>query len=97
MASKQPSRLFVMVLVMLVVLLAISSVGHMESTNGGGREHEEVKDTAKHVEYKATETPQETKEASESWAEWAKEKLSEGLGLKQDDHDSKETAREASG
>jgi hypothetical protein len=85
-----------MVLVMLVVLLAISSVGHMESTNEGGREYEEVKDTAKHVEDKAEGTAQETKEASESWAEWAKEKLSEGLRLKQDD-DSKEPDREASG
>lgn len=93
MASKLPSGLFVMV---VVVLLAISIAGHVQSTDEG-REHEEVKDKTKHVQDKAAETAQESKEASESWAEWAKEKFSEGLGLKHDDDEySNETDRDAS-
>ncbi|XP_028119768.1 late embryogenesis abundant protein D-29-like [Camellia sinensis] len=38
-----------------------------------------IKDKA---EEKAAETGREAKEASESWAEWAKEKITEGLGFK---------------
>ncbi|KAE8077139.1 hypothetical protein FH972_015733 [Carpinus fangiana] len=99
MASKPPSRLFAMVLVMLVALsLAISSVGHDVHSTNEGREYEEVKDKAKRAQDKAAETAQENKEASESWAEWAKEKLSEGFGLRHDDDDgSKGATREASG
>ncbi|KAL7210735.1 hypothetical protein ACSBR1_032146 [Camellia fascicularis] len=38
-----------------------------------------IKDKA---EEKAAETGREAKEASESWAEWAKEKITQGLGFK---------------
>lgn len=91
MAIKQPySRLFVLVL--LVVVFAIgcycTSIGDTPSTN------EELKVKTKQAQDKATETAKEAQEASETWAEWAKEKFSEGLGLKHDE--AEETPRKAS-
>ncbi|XP_059443734.1 late embryogenesis abundant protein D-29-like [Corylus avellana] len=87
MASKQASRVFVTV---VVALLAISTLGHTtystDEGGGGGGEYKEVKEEA------ATESKEAA--ASESWAGWAQEKLSEGLGIKHESHSNKETATE---
>lgn len=80
-----------MVVVILLVLEISFAGGSVHSTSDQeGRDYEEAKSKAKHAQDKVEETAQETREASESWAEWAKEKI----GLKQDE--SKETAKKAS-
>jgi uncharacterized protein (UPF0333 family) len=94
MASKRASRLFVVV----VALLAISTVGHtnLSTDEGGGdHEHKEVKEEKAAAAAAAAESKEAA--ASESWAGWAQEKLSEGLGMKRDESkssDCKETATE---
>lgn len=62
----------------------------VRSTSEEGRNYEEAKSKAKHAQDKAAELEQETKEASESWVEWAKERI----GLTQEE--AKETATKAS-
>lgn len=79
----------------MVMALAIScsctSVGHMPSSKDEGEDFEELKGKTEKAKDKAAETGKEPKETSESWAGWAQEKISEGLGLK-----AEETAKKAS-
>ncbi|KAE9602531.1 hypothetical protein Lal_00049936 [Lupinus albus] len=81
----------VLVIVMLVFSMKCmcSSVGHMPSTKEEGRDYKEVK-------AKTSETAKKGKEAIESWTEWAKEKLNEGLGLKNDEDHKDSTIKKAS-
>ncbi|KAM0997641.1 hypothetical protein ACFX2I_007485 [Malus domestica] len=76
MGAKQSYKLLLVIAVAVVVMLATvcrgSSVGHTPSAN------EETDDA------RAAEKAREGKEGSESWTEWAKEKITGGLGLKQD-------------
>lgn len=72
-----------LVILLLVVAVAVAIVG----SSGNVVEDECVKEEKGKVikdkaEEKAAETGREAKEASESWAEWAKEKITEGLGFK---------------
>lgn len=86
MASKQPFKvLFVLgvVAVMLATLCRGSGVGHTSSSD------EVFKVKTRQPQDEAAEKERGGRESSdsESWAEWAKEKISGGLGLKQDDDD----------
>lgn len=65
-----------------------SSAGHTEEE---GEDLEHLKLKTKQVGDKAAETEQEAKEASESWTEWAKERIAGGLGLKAEE--AKEAAK----
>lgn len=71
-----------------------SSVDHMPSTDDEGREYKDFKAKTQEAQHKASDAAKVAKEASESWTGWAKEKISEGLGLKQDE--AIETATKAS-
>lgn len=70
-----------------------SGVGHMPSTKEEGEDFEEFKVKTEQAGEKAADARKEAKESSESWTEWAKEKLSEGLGLKQDETKESATKR----
>ncbi|GLU05179.1 hypothetical protein SLE2022_222920 [Rubroshorea leprosula] len=88
MASKQTSWAFILVLVIMTVLavdVSSTSIGHTPSRKVEDFEFSEAKEKTERAKDKAWETGKETKEATESWTEWAKEKISEGLGLKHDD------------
>lgn len=72
-----------------------SGVGHVPSTTEEGRDFEEVKERAQQTQNKAAETAKEANEASETWTDWAKEKISEGLGFNKD-ADAKDAPKKAS-
>ncbi|XP_028108742.1 uncharacterized protein LOC114307548 [Camellia sinensis] len=69
--------------ILLLVVAAVAAVG----SSGNIVEDEYVEEGKGKVikdkaEEKAAETGRKAKEASESWAEWTKEKITEGLGFK---------------
>lgn len=73
---------------------ATSAVGD-GSSSGHDPKYEEARvKTQQAAGEKAAETGKEAKEGSESWAEWAKDKISEGLGLGTEK--AKDTAKQAS-
>lgn len=74
--------------IMIMLLLATDHV------TGHDPKYEEVKAKTVHAGEKATETGKEAKEGSESWAEWAKDKISEGLGIGTEK--AKDTAKQTS-
>lgn len=76
-----------MLVAALLVFLAVSCSGT------GEYKYEEARGkTAQFVE-NAGETAKEAKEGTESWTKWAKEKITEGLGMKTED--TKETDEKA--
>ncbi|KAM1438482.1 hypothetical protein ACFXTO_012466 [Malus domestica] len=91
MGAKQSYKLLLVIAVAVVVMLATvcrgSSVGHTPSANEEVLdEFVEFKDQSRQTDdARAAEKAREGKEGSESWTEWAKEKITGGLGLKQDD------------
>ncbi|KAM1078435.1 hypothetical protein ACFX13_004469 [Malus domestica] len=90
MGAKQSYKLLLVIAVAVVVMLATvcrgSSVGHTPSANEEVLdEFVEFKDQSRQTDdARAAEKAREGKEGSESWTEWAKEKITGGLGLKQD-------------
>lgn len=100
MGLKQTSRLYVYLGLLMVIVMAFTiscsstSVGHTPPSKDDGEDYKELKGKTNQVKYKAAEMGKETRETSESWAGWAKEKISEGLGLKAEE--AKETANKAS-
>ncbi|MQK95571.1 hypothetical protein, partial [Escherichia coli] len=67
----------------MVVMFLISSCSCTIEENHEDLERE-VMGKTEEAKNKATETERKAREESESWAEWAKEKIS-GLGLKPED------------
>ena len=66
-------------------------VDHVPSSDEGGRDSEQFKEKTQQAKDVAVEKAKEAKEGAESWTEWAKEKLTEGLGLKQNEFDKDST------
>ena len=83
-------------MVIIATTCGAASVGHKPSTNEESRDYERMKDKTQQTQNKAEETAKEAKEASESWTEWAKEKITEGLGFKDTANDAKDKANQAS-
>lgn len=77
-------------LLMAVTVFAMncncSSVGHMPSTKEEVHDFQQVKE----------DHHQGNKEGTESWTEWAKEKITEGLGFKHDGKDKETTTEKVS-
>nr|AKC88474.1 putative LEA-2 protein [Rosa chinensis] len=83
--------LVIAVAIMLANLCSGSGVGHIPSTEEEGRDFEEFNDQTGKA--KVVEVEEKGgKEGSESWTEWAKEKI----GLKHDEHDGDSTIKKAS-
>lgn len=91
MASRKSYYIVLLVIAVAVMLANLCSgsgvVDHVPSSDEGGHDFEEFKEKTQQAKDVAAEKAKEAKEGSESWTEWAKEKLSEGLGLKQNEYD----------
>lgn len=86
--SREPSSRWVMALVLVLMVMLVITTGC-----GCSQVSEEIKGQSQNTREKAANAEKEGKEASESWTDWATEKISQKLGLKQDQ--AKETANQA--
>ena len=83
-------RLNLVITTMLVAAALVFLAGSCSGT--GEYKYEEAKGRTAQFGEKAAESAKEAKEGKESWTEWAKEKITDGLGMKTED--TKETAKE---
>lgn len=80
---------------MLATICTGSGVGQTPSGDEEGLEFDGLKVKTRQPQDEAAEKERVARESSESWAEWAKEKISGRLGLKQDDeYDPAQKAKE---
>lgn len=93
MALNKSSRVILYLLICVVVLMAVTAIS--SDDNQEANKYEEAKGRTEEAKNKVGDTAHEAKEASESWTEWAKDKITEGLGFKHDE-DAKDKVRQAS-
>lgn len=75
----------VILLVFAVSFCRSASVGHMPSTAEEARDYQEMKSKTA-----AKDEKERDESSSESWTEWAKEKIAGGIGRKNEPHDESE-------
>lgn len=91
MAFRFKYKTAIIAMAVMVLFLAVICNGTATKEN---MKYEEAKTKATNAGNEAFEAGKEAKESTESWTGWAKDKITEGLGLKTEE--AKEASRKAS-